>query len=242
MEQEKPPLLDLAAELRNKIYDLVVPSPNGYIVLGMTSGNETDDNTAVSPPPPRGALALSQTCQQLRRETLPMLFSCNTILFRTEYYLNDGEVVTGSKHNDIGTHTKNTTEVKVMLEGLRNWLDSVQEDSTRHMRDVCIWLGTVNMRSEDPGAVDKSLEFLYDTWTELQQHLYDIADLFDIPLDDRSKARRENHRELIVKRANLLKAQDKHLVKMGLAPRGTLFPEFEQDMLQQDSVVQILYD
>ncbi|KAK3617701.1 hypothetical protein LTR56_025117 [Elasticomyces elasticus] len=266
MEKEKPPLLALAAELRNQIYDLVVPSHNGYIMLGMTSGNETDEEKAISPPPPRGALAMSQTCQQLRQETLPMLFSCNTFFFRVEYYLNDDELVAGSKHNGIGTHTKNTTDVKFMLEGLRNWLDSVQEDSTRHMRDVCIWLGRVNMKSEDPGAVDKSLEFLYDTWTELQQHVsrlglsgtraarfglhfrlkidlrYRGSKLFDISLHDRSEGRRGAQRAVVSDRADLLRSQNEQLAAMGEPPRSALISEFETTMVIQEGIVHVLFD
>ncbi|KAK5719559.1 hypothetical protein LTR17_015345 [Elasticomyces elasticus] len=267
MEEEKPSLLGFSAELRNKIHDLVVPSPHRMIALDITPGNKTVDKTATSPPPTRRTLALSQTCRQLRQETLPMLFSCNTMVFKVEYYLNAGEAGTGSKHNGIGTHTENITDVRFMLESLRKWLDSAQENSTRHMRDVCIWLGKIDMRSGDSGAVNKSLEFLYDTWNELQQHvsrlglsgtraarfglhfrvmidtqMYDGPDMFNVPLGDRSEARRESRRELIVTRASLLQAQDEELVKTGLPPRGVLLPEFEQDIIHQESIVQILYD
>ncbi|KAK3625545.1 hypothetical protein LTR56_020349 [Elasticomyces elasticus] len=264
MEEEKPSLLGLCPELRNKIYDLVMTSPYGIIVLGTTSGNKDMDNTVVSPPPPRGALAPSQTCRQLRQETLPMLFSCNTVAFDVDYYLNAGEDGATSKHNGIGTHTKDISDVKLMLEGLRNWLDSVPEDSTRHMRDVCIWVGAINMNSEDTGVAEKSLEFFYDTWTELQQHTsklglsgtraarfglyfrlkvefrYRSPEMFDIPLRDRSEARRRAQRAITLERANLLKVQNEHWLRMGLPPLSSLNPKFEQVMVHQESAFQIL--
>ncbi|KAK5681845.1 hypothetical protein LTS10_006378 [Elasticomyces elasticus] len=262
MEEEKPPLLDLCPELRNKIYDLVVSSPHGIIVLG----NKSVDKAAISAPPPRGALALSQTCRQLRQETLPMLFSCNTVAFDVDYYLNAGEDGAGSKHNGIGTHAKEIADVKSMLEGLRDWLDSVPEDSTRHMRDVCIWLGTVSLNAGDAGVAEKAIEFLYDTWTELQQHVsrlglsgtraarfglyfrlkierrHRTTEVVDVSLGDRFEERRKAQQACSLDRASLIKVQNEVLASKGMLPLGTLMPEFEKFMMHQESVVQILYD
>ncbi|KAK5731298.1 hypothetical protein LTR15_001237 [Elasticomyces elasticus] len=266
MEEKKPPLLGLAGELRNKIYDLVVPSPYGIIILGPIFNKKAIKEMSTSPPPPRGALALSQTCRQLRQETLPMLFSCNTIVFNVDYYLHAGGVGVTSKHNGIGTHTRDISDVKLMLVGLRNWLDLVQEESTRHMRDVCIWLGTIYMNSDDAGVAETSLEFLYDTWTELQRHTsklglsgtraarfglyfrlkiklrYQGSEVFNIPLRDRSEAMCGAQRAITLDRANLLKAQNEYLVTMGMPSLNSLIPKFEQVMAYQESIVQILYD
>ncbi|KAK5698725.1 hypothetical protein LTR97_006373 [Elasticomyces elasticus] len=195
----------------------------------------------ISPSPPKGVLALSQTCRQLRQETLPMLFSCNTIVFKVDYYLHAGGDGATSKHNGIGTHTKDSSNVKVMLEGLRNWLDSVQEESTRHMRDVCIWLGTIYMNSDDAGVAETAARF--GLYFRLKIKLrYQGSEVFNIPLRDRSEAMCGAQRAITLDRANLLKAQNEYLVTMGMPSLNSLIPKFEQVMAYQESIIQILYD
>ncbi|KAK5725225.1 hypothetical protein LTR17_013177 [Elasticomyces elasticus] len=249
MEEEKPPLLDLCPELRNKIYDLVVPSPDGIIVLSVTSGNEINDRTATSLSPPR--------------------------VFKTGYYPKANEYGNGSlglfgslpsKRDRMKKHIMDVTEVKDKLSSLRTWLDSVPEDSTRHMRDVRIDLGTIQFDPRNHSAWNESLKDLFDTWSELQQQanklglsgtratrfglhfrlgvglLYRLPFAYELPLRDRSEAGRKAQRAVNLDRADLLKSQNEHLVAMGKSPLSALIPEFETTMVIQEGIVHVLFD
>lgn len=82
MATNKPPtrLLTLPAELRNRIYDLALHSPNP-VVLITTPSNITEE-VHWNPPKTTFQPALTRACRQLRKETLPIFAS--TAVFKFE--------------------------------------------------------------------------------------------------------------------------------------------------------------
>ena len=110
MAQSQSPLLRLPAELRNRIYELILYRPDGFKIAPAPHGWMTRlQNSSFSLLRSfRHPLALALCCRQLRHECTGLFFDLNTIVFQIG--------ITGSRGEHVGLYSFEYQKLVQLLE------------------------------------------------------------------------------------------------------------------------------
>ncbi|KAK5122087.1 hypothetical protein LTR85_004333 [Meristemomyces frigidus] len=152
---EASPLRRLPAELRNRIYELALYERKGITLF---AGNEVETLHATAAVP----LALTVTCQEIRRETLSMFYAINKFGVVTNFFMYH-------RLHDTDRYTK------ARFAQIVKWLEYIGAANTKHLTHLCVKLGTDNLRYVS--TVSRDEESLSDSWQTLLHHLHGLKDL-----------------------------------------------------------------